>query len=90
MLLESAKIYGMTPKGGTPMIQVQQHGKRTAADVAGTITKASEDRTHVSHVFETRSEDYIMELDQKAFSDGILRVGFAVNDLIVAETKKGR
>lgn len=31
-----------------------------------------------------------MELDQKAFSDGILRVGFAVNDLIVAEIKKGR
>jgi hypothetical protein len=38
---------------------------------------------------ETSSDDYIMELSQKAFSDGILRVGFAVNDLIVAEIKKG-
>jgi hypothetical protein len=90
MLLQSAKVYGMTPKGGTPAIQVQQHGMRTAADVAGTIRKASEDRTTVSHVFETSSDDYIMTLDQTAFSDGVLRVGFAVNDLIVAEVKKGR
>jgi hypothetical protein len=88
MIFEGAKIYGMTPKGGTPMIQVQQHGKRTAADVAGTITKVSEDRTHVAHVFETGSDDYVMQLDQTVFSDGILRVGFAVNDLIVAEIKK--
>jgi hypothetical protein len=88
MIFESAKIYGMTPKGGQPAIQVQQHGKRTAADVAGKITKISEDRTGVAHVFETSSDDYVMELDQTVFSDGILRVGFAVNDMIVAEIKK--
>jgi hypothetical protein len=88
MIFEGAKIYGMNPKGGQPMIQVQQHGKRTAADVAGTITKVSEDRVHVSHVFETSTDDFIMELDQTVFSDGILRVGFAVNDMIVAEIKK--
>jgi hypothetical protein len=90
MIFEGAKIYGITPKGGQPAIQVQQHGKRTAADVAGTITKVSEDRTHVSHVFETSSDDYIMSLDKTAFGDGILRVGFAVNDMIVAEIKKER
>jgi hypothetical protein len=90
MLLESAKIYGMTPKGGQPMIMVQQHGKRTAADVAGKIIRVSEERTHVSHVFETGSDDYVMALDQTAFSDGVLRVGFAINDLIVAEIKKER
>jgi hypothetical protein len=69
MIFEGAKIYGMTPKGGTPMIQVQQHGKRTAADAAGTITKASEDRTHVSHVFETSSG----RLHHEARSDGLQR-----------------
>lgn len=90
MLLESAKIYGMTPKGGQPMIAVQQHGKRTAADVAGTITRVSGDRTGVSHVFESTVDDYIMKLDQTVFSDGVLRVGFAVNDMIVAEIKKER
>ena len=88
MIFEGAKIYGVTPKGGQPAIQVQQHGKRTAADVAGKITKISEDRTGVSHVFETGSDDYVMELDQTVFSDGVLRVGFAVNDMIVAEIKK--
>jgi hypothetical protein len=88
MIFESAKIYGMTPKGGQPAIQVQQHGKRTAADVAGKITKVSEDVTHVNHAFEWGSDDYAMQLDQTAFSDGILRVGFAVNDMIVAEVKK--
>jgi hypothetical protein len=88
MIFEGAQIYGLNPKGGQPAIQVQQHGKRTAAEVAGTITRASEDRTTVSHVFETTSDDYIMKLDQTAFSDGILRVGFAVNDMIVAEIKK--
>lgn len=31
MIFEGAKIYGMNPKGGQPMINVQQHGKRTAA-----------------------------------------------------------
>ena len=88
MIFEGAKIYGMNPKGGQPAIQVQQHGVRTAADVAGKITKASEDRVHVNHVFETTTGDYIMDLDQTAFTDGILRVGFAINDMIVAEIKK--
>lgn len=88
MIFEGAKIYGMNPKGGTPAIQVQQHGKRTAADVAGKITTASEDRLHVNHVFETSTGNYIMDLDPTIFSDGILRVGFAVNDMIVAEIKK--
>jgi hypothetical protein len=88
MIFEGAMIYGMTPKGGQPAIQVQQHGKRTAADVAGKITKVSGDETHVSHVLAWGSNDYVMDLDQTAFSDGILRVGFAINDMIVAEIKK--
>jgi hypothetical protein len=90
MIFEGAKIYGGNPKGGQPPIQIQKHGQRTAADVAGKITKVSEDRTTVSHVFETTADDYIMQLDPTAFSDGILRVGFAVNDMIVAEIKKER
>jgi len=90
MIFEGAKIYGMTPKGGQPSISVQQHAKRTAADVAGKITRVSEDSTNVSHVFAWGSDDYTMQLDQTVFSDGILRVGFAVNDLIVREVGRGR
>jgi hypothetical protein len=88
MIFEGAKIYGMNPKGGGPMINVQRHGQRTAAEVAGKIKKVSEDSTVVSGVFATGSDDYVMQLDETAFSDGVLRVGFGVNDMIVAEIRK--
>jgi len=87
MIFEGATVWGLTAKGG-PAIQVQRHGKRTAADVAGTIVKASEDDMHVNHVLDSKSANYVMTLDKTAFSDGVLRVGFALNDLIVAQVKK--
>lgn len=87
MIFEGATVWGLTAKGG-PAIQVQRHGKRTAADVAGTIVKASEDDMHVNHVLDSKSGNYVMTLDKTAFSDGVLRVGFALNDLIVAQVKK--
>jgi hypothetical protein len=88
MIFEGATVYGITPKGGGPAIAVQRHGKRTAADVAGKITKASEDNYHVAHVSEFTTGDFVMELDKPVFTGGILRVGYAMNDLIVAQVKK--
>lgn len=88
MIFEGAKFIGVNPKGGGPAMQIQQHGKRKAAESAGTIVRVSEDKTHVAHVFETSSEDYVMNLDEAAFTDGILRVGFAVNDVMVKELVK--
>lgn len=88
LILESAAVYGVNPKGGGPAILVQRHGKRTAADVAGKITKFGEDSTHVAHVLDWTSGDFVMDLDKPVFTDGILRVGFAMNDLIVAQVKK--
>ncbi|MEA2235512.1 MAG: hypothetical protein QOC81_236 [Thermoanaerobaculia bacterium] len=90
MVFEGAAIYGMNAKGGTPSIQVQRHGKRLAAEVTGMIRKVSEDKTTFSSTWETTSGDFVMTLDPVAFSDGILRVGYAVNALIVSETAKGR
>lgn len=87
MIFEGAMVYGLTAKGG-PAIQVQRHGKRTAADVAGTIVKAGENDLHVHNIMDFKSGDYVMALDKTAFSDGILRVGLALNDLIVAQVKK--
>lgn len=87
MIFEGATVWGLTAKGG-PAIQVQRHGKRTAADVAGTIVKAGENDLHVHNVMDFKSGDYVMTLDKTAFSDGVLRVGFALNDLIVAQVKK--
>jgi hypothetical protein len=88
MIFEGAAVYGVTPKGGGPAISVQRHGKRTAADVAGKITKASEDNLHVAHTLEFTTSDFVMELDKPVFTDGILRVGYAMNDLVVAQVKK--
>jgi hypothetical protein len=88
LILEGATVSGVTPKGGGPAIAVQRHGKRIAAEVAGKITKASEDTTHVAHTLDWSSADYIMELDKPVFTDGILRVGYAMNDLTVAQVKK--
>ena len=89
MILEGAAVYAVNAKGGTPSIQIQRHGKRTAADVTGTIRKVSEDKTTFSESWQTTSGDFIMTLDPTAFSDGILRVGFAINGLIVSEAVKG-
>ncbi len=88
MIFEGAAVYGVNPKGGGPAITVQRHGKRPAADVAGKITKMNEDTMHVAHVLESTSGDFVMDLDKAAFTDGILRVGLAMNDLIVAQVKK--
>ncbi len=88
MIFEGALVTGLTPKGGGPAIQVQQHGKRTASDAPGRIVKANEENMHVHNISDFTSADFVMELDQTAFSDAILRVGFALNDVIVAQVKK--
>lgn len=89
MQLHKAMIYGINPKGGTPAIQIQTHGKRLASEAAGQLKKLSDDTTKFSASWNRSSADYMFTLDPQAFSDGILRVGYAVNDVIVAEIKKG-
>jgi hypothetical protein len=88
MIFEGAAVVGITPKGGGPAMQVQQHGKRTASDAPGKIVKANEYNMHVHNIQDFSSADFIMDLDKTAFADGILRVGFALNDVIVAQVKK--
>jgi hypothetical protein len=89
MQLYKAMIYGMTPKSGTPAIQVQTHGKRLASESAGVVTKLSDDKTSFTSSWNRSSADYLFTLDQQAFSDGILRVSYALNTMIVSEIKKG-
>jgi hypothetical protein len=89
MVLESAMVYTLDPKGVTN-IQVQRHGKRFAAEVTGTIEKASEDKTDFSDSWKRTSADFVMTLDQTAFVDGVLRVGYAINKMIVSEIGKAK
>jgi hypothetical protein len=87
MVFEGATVAGGNAKG-TVGINIQRHGKRLAQEVTGTIRKIFEDKTTFNAAWETTSDDWVMTLDQTAFSDGILRVGFAINGLIVSEVQK--
>jgi hypothetical protein len=87
MIMEGAMVYTMDAKG-TANIQIQRHGKRVAAEVTGTIVKANEDRTTFSEAWQRTSGDFVMTLDQTAFVDGVLRVAYAINGLIVSEMAK--
>jgi hypothetical protein len=57
--------------------------------------KAGRTKAH-ARISKTLQDDLVTKMraagysDPTAFSDGILRVGFAVNDMIVAEIKKER
>ncbi|MBI5168523.1 MAG: hypothetical protein HZA61_03450 [Candidatus Eisenbacteria bacterium] len=88
MKLVGAAIWSVNPKGGTPNILVQEHGMRLAAESAGTITQISEDHTTFSSEWKRASGDYVMTIDPKLFSDGVLRVAFAINSMVVAEVQK--
>lgn len=88
MHLEGAVVYAINATGGTTNIKIQRHGKRPAAEVTGTIKKLSEDKTTFSEAWQTTSGDFVMTLDPTAFTDGILRVGYAINGVIVSEVAK--
>ncbi|HVU18524.1 MAG TPA: hypothetical protein VHD32_16595 [Candidatus Didemnitutus sp.] len=90
MKLHVANIWAVDGKGGTASIMVLEHGKRLAAEVTGTLKKVSEDKTNFTRSWGRNSSDYVFHLDPQAFSDGVLRVGFAINTMIVAQVRKGK
>ncbi|MES1168693.1 MAG: hypothetical protein ABUL61_05945, partial [Oleiharenicola lentus] len=90
MLLQGALIYVNNPQGSFTSISIQTHGGRHAAEVTGTVKKMSEDKTQFSSSWGRSSSDYLFTLDPQAFSDGVLRVGFAINSMIADQVKKVR
>jgi hypothetical protein len=90
MLMHGAAIHVSNPKNTFTNISIQTHGKRPASEVAGTIQKMSEDTTQFSSSWGRKSSDWVMTIDPQAFSDGILRVAYAINDMTVAQVKKVR
>jgi hypothetical protein len=83
MIFEGGMVYSITRKGGGESIYLQRHGSRVASENAGKITKLNEDKTNFSSAWKRVSGDYSMTIDPVAFEDGILRVGMAVNTMIV-------
>ncbi len=90
MMLYLGDVYVNNPQGSFTNILIQQHGKRLAADVAGTVKLMSEDKTEFSKAWQRSSSDWLMTLDPQAFSDGILRVGYAINAMTVDQIRKVR
>jgi hypothetical protein len=90
MLLEGAMIYVNNPQGSFTSISIQTHGGRHAAEVTGTVKKMSEDTTKFTSLWGRSTSDYLFTLDPAAFSDGVLRVGFAINSMIADQVKKVR
>jgi hypothetical protein len=90
MLLQGAAIYVDNPQGSFTNIQIQTHGKRPAAEVTGTIKKLSEDKTQFSASWAQSTSDWMMALDAQAFSDGVLRVSYAINSMVADQVKKVR
>jgi hypothetical protein len=69
-------------------ITVQEHGTRIAAEKTGTITEDSEEKTTFNSAWKHSKGDYTMKLDVPVFDAGVLRVGYAINDMIVAQVRK--
>lgn len=87
MRLNGAMVWVMDGKQRSGTIQIQQHGKRLASEKAGTPKLVDEDTTSFSSSWKSNKSNWVMDLDPTAFSDGLLRVSYAVNDLIVKEAK---
>ena len=90
MLLQSGLVYVTNPQASFTHIQIQTHGQRHAAEVAGTVKKLSEDKTNFSSSWGRSSSDWMMTVDPAAFSEGITRVGFAINTMIADQVKKAK
>ncbi len=90
MMLMNSYVYVDNPQGSFTGIMVQQHGKRLASEVTGTVKLMNEDKTEFSKAWQRSSTDWVMTLDQQAFSDGVLRVGYAINTMVADQVKKVR
>lgn len=86
MRLYGATVNALPPDASWGDIRILQHGTRLAAEVAGTVAKVSEDRNDYAG-WARSTADYTFTLDPVAVSTGILRVGYAINDLTVKTIK---
>lgn len=88
MIFEGAWIAAVNAKGGTVNIMVDRHGMRLASEVTGTIKQLSEVKYNLSDEWKRTSGDFSMTIDPVAFTDGIMRVGLAVNTMVLSELAK--
>jgi len=83
MRLHWGMVYALPPSMAGGDIRIKEHGKRLAAEVAGSVKKVSETSLRGG-----ATGDFTFTLDPVAVSTGVLRVGYAINDLTVNTIKK--
>ena len=86
MKLFSGMVWGLPPKLGGPSIIVREHGNRLAAEVAGSMRKVAEQNNKYGD-WSQAIGDYDFVIDPAAFSAGVLRVCYALNDLTAKTIK---
>ena len=87
MRLHWGMVYALPPSMAGGDIRIKEHGMRLAADVAGSVKKVSENNLDYAGWSRTTG-DFIFTLDPVAVSNGVLRVGYAINDLTVSTIRK--
>lgn len=87
MRLHWGMVYALPPSMAGGDIRIKEHGMRLAADVAGSVKKVSDDNLDYAGWSRTTG-DFIFTLDPAAVTNGVLRVGYAINDLTVNTIKK--
>lgn len=86
MRLYSGIVNCVAEDGGFCGINIQEHGTRLASDAVGTVQKLAEDTSDFGEWARTTA-DFAFVIDPAAFSDGVLRVGYAVNSRTVKTLK---
>ena len=89
MKLFISRVWGLPPSLGGCYILVQAHDKRYAAEVAGSMRKVAVQNDKYGD-WSQAVGDYDFVLDPAAFSTGILRVGYALNDLTAKTIKSAQ
>jgi len=89
MKLFISRVWGLPPSLGGCYILVQAHDKRLAAEVAGSMRKVAGQNNKYGD-WSQAVGDYDFVLDPAAFSTGILRVGYALNDLTAKTIKSAQ
>lgn len=87
MALANAHVHGLPPDLGWTGIRIQRHGKRYAAEVAGSVEKLGQDQNDFGEWSRTTA-DFAFVVDPAAFSSGVLSVGYAINTLTADTIKK--
>lgn len=92
MKLYYASIYFVGPKKDSGYVFVQIHGKRLASESAGTVEQTAERKSDMGvlldYEWKRTSSDFGFTIDPTAYAAGVLRVGYAINDMIVQKAKK--